>query len=78
VETAAGPHVTVTSATPNSEARSAPTASGVTPSFPHGLPVRDPETDLLHEIDAERKRVAVHAGEDQAEPAEPPPTGRST
>src|SRR3984957_17563855 len=63
-ESATGPHVTVTSAAPNSEIRAA--------SFTYGRSVRHPERDLAREIDAERKRVAVHTEVDREEPAEPP------
>jgi hypothetical protein len=69
-ETAAGPHVTVTSAAPNSEIMAA--------SFTYARPVRDPESELLREIDAERERVAVQAGVDHEEPAEPPRYTRET
>jgi hypothetical protein len=40
--------------------------------------VRDPERDLMREIDAERKRVAVHSGVDEEELAEPPRYTRET
>jgi hypothetical protein len=71
-ETAAGPHVTITSAAPKAEIRAASSTPGVPAPFTYGPPVRDPERDLIREIDAERKRVAVHTGVDQDEPAEPP------
>jgi len=71
-ETATGPHVTIASATPNSGIRAASTIPGVAASVTYGRPVRDPESDLLREIDAERNRVADHTGVDQEEPAEPP------
>jgi hypothetical protein len=77
-ETTAGPHVTVTSAAPNSEIRATSTVPGVAASLTYGGPVRDPESDLLREIDAERKRVAVHNGEDLQEPSEPPRYTRET
>jgi hypothetical protein len=76
--TATGPHVTVTSAAPNSEIRAASSTPGVPGSFTYGRSVRDPERDLIREIDAERQRVAVHAGVDQEEPAEPPRYTRET
>jgi hypothetical protein len=71
-ETAAGPHVTVTSAAPRSEIRAASAVPGVPASFTYGRSVRYPERDLIREIEAERKRVAVHTDVDQEEPAEPP------
>jgi hypothetical protein len=71
-ETATGPHVTVTSAAPHSERRPASATPGVPASFTDGRSVRDPESDLLREIDAERKRVAVYAGVDLEVPPEPP------
>ena len=77
-ETATGPQVTVTSAAPNSEIRAASPTPGVPASFTYGRSVRDPERDLIREIDAERKRVAVHAEVDQEEPAEPPRYTRET
>ena len=77
-ETATGPHVTVTSAAPNPEIRAASSAPGVPASFTYGRSARDPERDLIREIDAERKRVAVHAEVDQEEPAEPPRYTRET
>jgi hypothetical protein len=76
--TATGPHVTVTSAAPNSEVRAASPTPGVPASFTYGRSVRDPERDLIREIDAERKRIAVHAQADQEEPAEPPRYTRET
>ena len=77
-ETATGPHVTVTSAAPNSEIWAASPTPGVPASFTYGRSDRDPERDLIREIDAERKRVAVHAEVDQEEPAEPPRYSRET
>jgi len=77
-ETATGPHVTVTSAAPSSEVRAASSAPGVPASFSYGRAVRDPGRDLIREIAAERKRVAVHAEVDQEEPAEPPRYSRET
>ena len=77
-EAAAGPHVTVTSAAPNSEIRAASSVPGVAAPFTYGRSVRDPERDLIREIDAERKRVAVHTDVDQEEPAEPPRYTRET
>jgi hypothetical protein len=77
-ESATGPQVTVTSAAPNSEIRAASSTPGVPASFTYGRPVRDPESDLLREIDAERKRVAAHAEVDREEPAEPPRYTRET
>jgi hypothetical protein len=76
--TATGPHVTVTSAAPNYEIRATSSVPGVAAPFTHGRSARDPERDLLREIDAERKRVAVHAEVDQEEPAEPPRYTRET
>jgi hypothetical protein len=77
-ETAAGPHLTVTSAAPNSEIRAASSTPGVPASFTYGRRVRDPESDLLREIDAERKRIAVHADVDDDEPTEAPRYTRET
>ena len=77
-ETATGPHVTVTSAAPKSEISAASATSAVAASFTYGRRARDPESELLREIDAERKRVAVHAGVDLDEPAEPPRYTRET
>ena len=77
-ETATGPHVTVTSAAPNSEIRAASSTPGVPASFTYGRSARDPDRDLIREIDAERKRVAVHAEDDQEKPAEPPRYTRET
>ena len=76
--TAAGPHVTVTSAAPNDVIGAASSVPGVPGPFTYGRSVRDPERDLLREIDAERKRVAVHAEVDREEPAEPPRYTRET
>jgi hypothetical protein len=77
-ETATGPQVTVTSAAPNYEIRAASSVPGVAAPFTYGRSVRDPERDLIREIDAERKRVAVHAEVDREEPAEPPRYTRET
>ena len=77
-ETATGPHVTVTSAAPNHEIRAASPVPGVPAPFSYGRSARDPERDLIREIDAERKRVAVHGEVDQEEPAEPPRYTRET
>jgi len=77
-ESATGPHVTVTSAAPSSVVRAASSVPGVAGTFSYGRSVRDPERDLMREIDAERKRVAVHAEVDQEEPAEPPRYTRET
>jgi hypothetical protein len=77
-ETATGPHVTVTSAAPNSEVRAASPVPGTAASFTYGRSARDPERDLIRELDAERKRVAVHAEVDPEEPAEPPRFTRET
>jgi hypothetical protein len=76
--TAAGPHVTVTSAAPNHEIRAASSVPGRPAPFTDGRSARDPERDLLREIDAERKRIAVHAEVDREEPAEPPRYTRET
>jgi hypothetical protein len=77
-ETATGPHVTVTSAAPNHEIRAASSVPGVPAPFTYGRSASDPERDLIREIDAERKRIAVHTGVDQEEPAEPPRYTRET
>jgi hypothetical protein len=69
---AAGPHVTVTSAAPNHEIRAASPVPAVAASFSYGRSGLDPERDLTRSIDAERKRVAVHAEADPEVPAEPP------
>jgi hypothetical protein len=77
-ETATGPQVTVTSAAPNLEIRAASPVPGVPAPFTYRRSASDPERDLMREIDAERKRIAVHSGVDQAEPAEPPRYTRET
>lgn len=71
-ETAAGPHLTVTSAAPRSRIRAAPASPGAAGSFTYGRSLLDPERDLIREIDAERKRVSVHADVDWEKQAEPP------
>jgi hypothetical protein len=58
----AGPYVTVTSAAADPEAMA----------LASRLPGRGPETELLRAIDAERNRIAEHAGVDEEEPASPP------
>ncbi len=65
-EAAAGPYVAVTCAAADSGPLAAP-ADG-----PAGMPGRGTEAELLRAIDAERNRVAAHAGVDGEEPAEPP------
>ncbi len=77
-ESATGPQVTVISAAPNSEIWAASPTPGVPASFSYGRSDRDPERDLIREIDAERKRVAAHAEVDREEPAEPPRYTRET
>jgi hypothetical protein len=77
-EEATGPHVTVTSAAPHREIRAASSVPGVPAPFTYGRSVRDPERDLMREIDAERKRVAAHSGVDEEELAEPPRYTRET
>jgi hypothetical protein len=75
---ATGPHVTVTSAAPNFEMRAASSVPGAAAPFSYGTSARDPERDLIREIGAERKRIAVHAQVDQEEPADPPRFTRET
>lgn len=60
-EAAAGPYLAVTSAAAG-DALAAVTA---------GVPGHGPEAELLRAIDAERNRVAAHAGVEDEEPARP-------